>query len=192
MIYLVVALRGEAKPLLAHWSLKRNKSVPQRLYENDEMALLVTQMGRENAFSALEAVVGRKKPGEKDVLINFGLCAAPPDYPIGSVLLAGELRCENESVSLETPCLQGVARTVLETVDEPFGGSCDHAVDMEAYGVYKSASGCFETGQIAFLKVVSDHFEPEGLDRDEALRCLKESIPLLEGLMRAMKGEADG
>lgn len=192
MIYLVVALRAEAKPLLEHWSFKRNRSVPQRLYEREGMALLVTQMGRGNAAAALEAVLARENPKAEDLLINFGLCAAPSSHPPGSAVSAGELRCKGRSVPLRVPDIENVAQMVLETVDEPFRGRCDHAVDMEACGIYSCAQNYFKPGRIAFFKVVSDHFTPEGFDREEAVGHLGESIPLLEKLIVMMKGETDG
>lgn len=192
MIYMLVALRGEAKPLLEHWSFKRNRSVPQRLYENDDMTLLVTQMGRENASSAVAALFSAKKPKHSDIVINFGLCAAPPVFPLGSVLQAGELRYKEARVVLKRFSELPVAKIVLETVDEAFEGRGIHAVDMEAYGVAMAAKGYIKTENMAFIKVVSDHFEPDAFEREEAVNYIREAIPLLEKLMEEMQGDADG
>jgi len=45
MIYICVAFKEEAKPLLSQWQFKQDKHAPCKLYVSDEIYLVITQMG---------------------------------------------------------------------------------------------------------------------------------------------------
>ncbi|MEA3372134.1 MAG: hypothetical protein U9Q62_00445 [Campylobacterota bacterium] len=187
MTYLITALYAEAKPLLEHWSFKRDKSLPCRLYRNDEMCLLVTQMGMENATKSVQALMQYLPPQKNDILINIGLCAAPGTYPVGRALQVNNLHYED--AILELPIQKINIPTIsLRTVTSPASTLQDNAVDMEAYAIYKAAKSHFSLSHIAFLKIVSDHFEPEKVDKERAIISIKENIPKLEEVIESILG----
>lgn len=192
MIYLVTALRAEAKPLLEQWRLKRDRGFSGRLYRNDDLLLLVCGMGMDNARRALEALLAYREPEEGDLFINFGLCAAPKEYAIGTPLLCSALLCRNIKAELDTSFNRLLETATLETVEEECSEERGHAVDMEGYVLYSVLPECFKPGKRAFLKVVSDHFEPEGLDRDGAVESLRANVPCLLTLMEEMGEKSDG
>ena len=192
MIYLIMALHTEAKPLLAHWRFKRDKSIPYRLYRNDQMLLLITQMGSKNAANALNALMSHSKPGDRDILINLGLCAAPESYPIGTALLIDRISYGKEDVAINTTYDHALPQASLQTVDEAHTAYHDNAVDMEAYGVYREASGYFSPAHMGFLKIVSDHFKPSDVNKESAITLIQKNIPVLEKMIENMKGESNG
>ncbi len=164
MIYISVAFKEEAKPLLQQWQFKRDKSAPCKLYVTDGICVLITQMGQENASRSLEALLSYLPPNKNDIFINFGICAAPTNYEIGEVLECSHLYYENESIVLKS-----TYRCSLTTVDSPVSFSHSTAVDMEAFALFKTALRLFK--KCHCIKVVSDHFKP--------LHVKKETIALL-------------
>ncbi len=186
MIYLITALYAEAKPLLEHWSFKRDKALPCRFYRNDDICLLVTQVGMDNASKALQSLMRYLPTQDGDILINIGLCAAPATYPLGTALLTHTLNYEDQSIPLALPLDNTLPGSTLQTVRTPATNSGDDAVDMEAFAIYQECKSFFASDKIAFLKIVSDHFEPESVDKEQAIDAIKNNIPNLETLITAM------
>ena len=130
MIYLITALYDEAKPLLEHWSFKRDRSLPYRLYRNETLCLLVTQMGMENAAKAIQALMQFTPAQRGDILINVGLCAAPRTYPLGTALYTGSIQHREKSVQLHKTYDIALPTTMLLSVDTPVSTPQACAVDM--------------------------------------------------------------
>jgi len=189
MIYFITALYNEAKPLLEQWSFKRDKSLPYRLYYNDRMYLLVTQIGMENATEAVQSMIRHIPPKEYDILINVGLCAAPEIHPLGSALYVHSIYYKDKTIKLPGKYNATLPSVSLRTVDLPVSIPQDYAVDMEAYAIYKVAHPFFHTGNIIFFKIVSDHFKPELVDKKRAIDLIRQNMPKLELIMTALQEE---
>jgi nucleoside phosphorylase len=153
MIYICVAFKEEAKPLLAQWQFKRDRAAPCKVYLSDEIYLLITQMGQSSATEALETLLSYLPPKKDDIFINFGICAAPKEYEIGTVLECSDIYYGHHHLHLHSP-----STCHLTTVDTPASSEEKTAVDMEAFGLFKIALHVFN--RCYCIKVVSDHFKP--------------------------------
>ncbi len=176
MIYISVAFKEEAKPLLQQWQFKQDKHAPCKLYVADGICALITQMGQENASRSLEALLSYLPPKKDDIFINFGICAAPTNYEIGEVLECSHIYYKNESIILKSTC-----RCPLTTVDAPASSNHSTAVDMEAFALFKTALHLFE--KCHCIKVVSDHFEPLHVKKENIVTLLDEGINIIKEIV---------
>lgn len=187
MIYLITALDAEAKPLCDHYRLKRDSSLPYTLYRNDEMVLLVSGIGKANTLMALSALLGWRIPKSGDILINIGICGAPPEYTIGEALLIhqifeGERRYYPDILYPHT-----FRESSLACIDSPQSIVRDYPVDMESSAVFQAASRFFKLHQMAFIKIVSDHFTPESVTKEGAMDLVRSHANTLDELIRNLQ-----
>jgi hypothetical protein len=186
MIYIITALHAEARPFLDRYRFKRNDALPFALYESDTILLGVTQSGYDNAMIATAALLGYRPPTENDVLLNIGICGAPQAYEIGTLLLIHKIIHNNHSyypdMLLSHPFEESDLESVKKAQDE------HHAlpVDMEAYPIFKVASRFMQLHQLLFIKIVSDHFEPERVTKELVLELIGTKMPQIEGLIHAL------
>jgi len=187
MTYFVLALSAEARPLLTHFGLKRIDALPYPLYTDENSVLIVTQPGYENALMATSALLGYRPPEKEDILLNIGLCAAPESFEIGTLLLAHKISYGIHDYYPDILFLHPNDEIDLRTVDAAVSSTESMAVDMEAHAVYKAASRFFKTHQMAFLKIVSDHFAPDNVTKELAIRLIGENIPALTQIIESMR-----
>lgn len=187
MIYLITALDAEAKPLCDHYRLKRDSSLPYTLYRNDEIVLLVSGIGKANAMMALSALLGWRIPEAGDILVNIGICGAPSEYMIGEALLIHQI-FEGERHYYPDILYSHTFREVsLVCIDSPQSIVRDYPVDMESSAVFQAASRFFKLHQIAFIKIVSDHFTPENVTKEGAMELVRSHVNTLDGLMHNLQ-----
>ena len=62
MIFIIMALPVEAKPLIHYYNLKRVDDEELLLFANEEMRLCITQVGYENALCATQKLLEQYKP----------------------------------------------------------------------------------------------------------------------------------
>jgi len=187
MIYLITALDAEAKPLCDHYRLKRDSSLPYTLYRNDEIVLLVSGIGKANAMMALSALLGWRIPEAGDILVNIGICGAPSEYTIGEALLIHQI-FEGERHYYPDILYSHTLREVsLVCIDSPQSIVRDYPVDMESGAVFQAASRFFKLHQIAFIKIVSDHFTPENVTKEGAMELVRSHVNTVDNLMHNLQ-----
>jgi len=187
MIYLITALDAEAKPLCDHYRLKRDSSLPYTLYRNDEMTLLIGGIGKANTMMALSALLGWRIPETGDILINIGICGAPSEYTIGEALLIHQL-FEGERRYYPDILYPHTLREVsLVCIDSPQSIVRDYPVDMESSAIFQAASRFFKLHQMAFIKIVSDHFTPESVTKEGAMDLVRSHVNTLDELIRNLQ-----
>jgi len=59
--------------------------------------------------------------------------------------------------------------------------------DMEAYAVYKAASRFLKAHQMAFVKIVSDHFQPDIVTKELGLALMQKALPEIERIAGSMQ-----
>lgn len=187
MLYIVIALSAEARPIVQMFKLKRVYTLPYTLFENDDVTLIISGMGIENAMMATSALLGYKPPTENDLLINIGICAAPQSFEIGEALLVHKITHQNHAYFPDILFEHPLKECDLTSVDAPVEGGVQTAVDMESYGVYKASSRFFKTHQMLFFKVVSDHFEPQNVTKESASELIAHNLPQLKYILRSAK-----
>ncbi len=181
MHYIVCAFRAEARPLVDYFGLKREKTLPWPLYRGRGICLIVCGMGKDSAIAATAALLSRFPPAQTDILVNIGICAAPSQVPIGTLIQASTLHTTKQPIPLAT--FPNVRAIPLQSVDSICKEACDYAVDMEAYGIFTAARRFLPKAQIRFLKIVSDHFDPEAVDIHKVSKLITNHLTQLETLL---------
>ncbi|MCK9371624.1 MAG: hypothetical protein M0P91_00375 [Sulfuricurvum sp.] len=187
MIYLTCALDAEARPLIEHYRLKRDYTLPYTFYKGDGILLLVTGIGRSNAMLALSALMGYRIPTKDDLLINIGICGAPDTYRLGEALLIHQIMDTDRSYYPDILYPHPLRETGLMCVDTPVSSPCLSPVDMESGGIFQAASRFLKLHQMAFIKIVSDHFEPHKVTKEGAIHLVKSHIHTLESLIASLQ-----
>lgn len=186
MTYIITALDAEAKAIVDYYRLKRIMPLPYTLYEGEEKLLLVTGMGKSNALMALSALLGWRRPEPNDVLINIGICGAPEEYEIGETLLIHQIiegeRCYYPDI-LYTHTLK---ESSLICVDAPQSSPSEFPVDMESAGVFLAGSKFFKLHRMAFLKIVSDHCNPDKVTKEGVIEAIGSQLKTLDELIGAV------
>lgn len=183
MIYLITALDAEARPLIEHYRLKRCYDLPYTVYRNDSTLLLVTQMGSKNAMMAVSALLGWCQPKESDCVINIGICGAPEEFSIGEALLIHQIIDQNRSYYPDILYSHFLRESSLMCLNTPQDIRLNTPVDMESSGIFQAASRFFKLHQMAYLKIVSDHFQPETLTKEGAMTLIQNHIGTIDSLI---------
>lgn len=195
MIYLVIALREEAGPLIRHFHLsKAEGSLP--VFSNDEITLILSGSTPLNAASHTAAELSRHEIKPTDFLINIGTCAGGSHRAKGTILLINRISdfasgrdyypdILASSLKEETRLITG---SRIHTAEHPVLSErlADTVYDMEGSAVFHAASLFLAPHQLRFLKIVSD--DGTNLPSPEEIRLLAESsLPVLEREIEAMK-----
>ena len=188
MTYLITALDAEARPLIEYYRLKRDMSLPYTLYKNDNTLLLVSGMGKTNALMAVSALLGWRIPSSEDILINVGICGAPETFAIGEALLIHQIIEEKRRYYPDILFPHTLKETSLLCVDAPQSHTSDYPVDMESASVFQAAERFFKLHQMAFLKIVSDHFAPEYVTKDWVVESIRSNLDIVDHLIQKLQG----
>lgn len=160
MIHLVVALQCEARPFIHYYGMKGNSgSGPFRIYESDDMRLIVCGIGKVAAAAATAHLHSHYGCEPSCGWLNIGI-AGHVDKTTGEASLAHKITDAGSGESwypppvLETPVLTDC----LITVDRAEHDFLTPALfDMEASGFYATA-GRFATAELIHCyKIVSDN-----------------------------------
>jgi hypothetical protein len=187
MIYLLSALDAEARALVDYYQLKRDTSLPYTLYTNERMVLLVSGMGKSNALMAVSALLGWRIPNPEDCMINIGICGAPEEYRIGEALLIHQIQDGGRHYYPDILYTHSLRESSLRCVDEAQVSVIDCPVDMESSSIFQAASRFFKLHQMAFIKIVSDHFEPESVTKEGVIELVRSNIPRLDEVRTALE-----
>ncbi len=155
----VIALPAEAKPLIAHFKLKRMQPDGDfPIYQEGAVTLVRSGVGKEAAANATRFLLHRHQQ-KKSIWINLGI-AGHATRQIGDMILAQQILDEDSqqqwitTFNLDSPC----KREELTTLSQPeFDYSRPGAFDMEAAG-FLSALG----GNGYCLKIISDNSSHPG------------------------------
>ncbi|MCI4406140.1 MAG: hypothetical protein JHC35_02495 [Sulfuricurvum sp.] len=187
MIYIIAALDAEARALVDYYQLKRDSALPYTLYTNERIILLVSGMGKSNALMAVSALLGWKIPKNTDILINIGICGAPAAYEIGEALLIHQIQDETRRYYPDILYTHSLRESPLTCVDEAQSALHDAPVDMESSAIFQAASRFFKLHQMAFVKIVSDHFAPETVSKEGVVELIRSNLDALDEVCSALE-----
>lgn len=190
MNYIVTALDAEARVFIEHYRLKRDTTLPYTVYKGKDILLLVTGMGKTNAMMALSALLGYRLPGRNDNLINIGICGAPSEYELGEALLIHQLIDEHRRYYPDILYTHTLRETSLICVDSPVESQLSFPVDMESTGVFQAASKFFNLHRMAFVKIVSDHCQPDSVTKEGVVALMKSHLGTLDSLLSSLQSVA--
>jgi hypothetical protein len=191
MIYVICAFEAEARALIEHYKLEKDPRSPYTLFSSEEMIILISGMGQDNAKNTVKYLLSHYPHSDDDVLMNLGICAAQEQFPIGTLLHVQSLHNESEHFELEVSgsSLQKVscfsAEQVLTRALE------NDIAEMEAISLYKAASTYFTPSKISVLKVVSDHFKPFKIKKQFIIDLIKPHVKAIDTHLKKIQGNTD-
>ncbi|XDD50393.1 phosphorylase [Leptospira sp. WS92.C1] len=169
MIFIVVALLPEAKPLITTLDLKilrDQTSFP--IYQNEKYSLVVSGIGKVCSAIATTFLLTQYKNEDRNGswIFNFGICGAPKEISqIGESFLIHKITDRGTGKSGYPDILfkSSLRESSLLTVDQPvFENESvelpNTLVDMEASGFFQASRKFFTSDKIRIVKTVSDHF----------------------------------
>jgi len=197
MLFIVAALRVEAKPLISHFRLKdiTGANAPFRLYRNERIVLIITGMGRVAAGAGVAYLAAEFKPDKKSCWLNVGV-AGHSTLGLGTSILAHKITSHaNGKIWYPGFTFTTSLQTYdVVTVDEPSTAYLTNSVhDMEAAGFYSMAVRVATIDLIHCYKIISDNGRAPESDVTSALieRLLSEKLDEVEQLILQLQTLAD-
>ena len=194
MLVLVTALRGESRPLIKHFNLRRRNDTTLPVYASASLLLVQSGIGRTRAAAAVDMVQGLLG-SVKAAWLNVGI-AGSGTGTVGEIVLAHKIieAATGSSwyphLSFDPPC----RTATLLTVDRPETDyPPDVVVEMEAAGVHAAACK-FSSGELVHsLKIISDTRQTpiSSINRALVENLLHQNLPVISELTGSLSPLAD-
>lgn len=163
MIYFSIALLEEAKPIIAHYSLKIDKNINKfRVYKNRDICLIITGVGVFNAAMGISYLFSNIRIKESDIIINLGIAGTNnSSLKIGDIVIPRTIFLNNYNKRFYPDLIykhdffESNLISVFEPQNESSSG--EDVFDMEAYGYLESATKFFTMDKIFIFKIISDY-----------------------------------
>ena len=163
MIYIFSAFYAEAKNIIDHYGLKKEKSpemVRFDVFANESIRLVITGVGEINAAAAVSNIGGAYGISPDDEILNVGCGAGfSSDISLGSIFLGNKLteRMTGRTFYPDMLMKANFRECEIVTVARVLNEGCDSVVyDMEAAAVYQAAAFFVGPHRMHFIKLVSD------------------------------------
>ena len=160
MIYVVVALAAEARPLISHFRLeKTDKLESLTLYRRSDLVMAAGGVGKDAMAVSVEALAKAIPDAEPSVWINLGV-GGHRVHEIGTAILAQRVVDEDTgsvfelSPPTDVHMQMGEIRTV-EHVETQY--ETEAVYEMEAAAFCKQTGDLTDRELIQVLKIVSDN-----------------------------------
>lgn len=179
MIYIICALEIEARAIIEHFRLKKSSQFAFVTYKNDEIVVAISGIGRDNAIIATSAICGFYAPKPSDIIINIGICGGGDE--VGRAFLIHKIIDRDRDYYPDILFSHALVESSIECVGSSIESPQNHLVDMESGGVFVAASRFFKLHQIAFIKIISDNFNPQGVTKELVDNLMRQNlVPVLE------------
>ena len=163
MIYIFSAFYAEAKNIIDHYGLKKEKSpemVRFDVFANESIRLVITGVGEINAAAAVSNIGGAYGISPDDEILNVGCGAGfSSDICMGSIFLGNKLTEQMTGRTFYPDMLMkaNFRECEIVTVARVLNEGCDSVVyDMEAAAVYQAAAFFVGPHRMHFIKLVAD------------------------------------
>ncbi len=160
MIYVVVALPAEARPLISHFQLERvEAAVALPIHRRSDLAVIEAGVGKESVTAAVETLAEIIPSEISSVWLNLGV-AGHRDHDIGTAVLARQVLDEETGAIFElTPPAEihlplGEVLTVSR-VETEFESAALY--EMEASAFCQQTLDRTSAELVQVLKIVSDN-----------------------------------
>lgn len=191
MIYLVVALAAEARPLIHHFQLEAVDEVAAwPIYQRSDVGLIVAGVGKHSVRAAIDGLVQALPAGARSVWLNIGV-AGHRNHAIGTAALARRVFDEETGAAFD---LTPPAHVHLETADVRTVTHVETRYDTEAFYEMEAAAFCERAADltspelIQVLKVVSDNRRSGTLcvSARQVQGLIEESLPPIDRLVSGL------
>lgn len=164
MIYIVTALKPEAQAFVDKYKLKKMKHEDITLFCGNNLAVILSGLGVPNSRSATAKIIRDFNPSSDDVFLNIGICGASTKHEIGKLLEIGSIIYEEQLFTLNH-----LVKNIITCKESEVSENLYEIVDMESYGFYEATT---EIKRRYIYKVVSDHFEPHAVTKEQTKRLV--------------------
>lgn len=161
MLYIIVALKSEAQAFVDKYKLTKARLSVFSIYSNTNIMLIVSGIGVKNAAQATQTFINHYDITDDDIYLNVGICGASKRYSIGELIQVGVLQYAENTINLPNK-----DTAVLSCFDKEVSTDENNIVDMESFGFYDAVIHSPAIKNFYILKVVSDHFEPETITKE--------------------------
>jgi len=166
MLYIVTALKPEAQAFVDKYKLKKSKLQNYTLFQNVTIRLIISGIGVTNARLATQTLINNFDITDDDIYLNVGICAAPKKHALGELIEIGSIIYRNTNHTFDTN------KKNITCMDEEVATEQETVVDMESYGFYDAVVHNPAIKKFHILKVVSDHFEPITITKENTKSLL--------------------
>lgn len=184
MIYLIMAMPIEAKPIIDFFNLKKSSVITKfQVFSNDNITLLISGVGPFKSCIATTFFLSHFELKKDDYIINLGIagCKSKKES-IGDIFLCNRLK-NNSSQRFFYPDMifnHPFKEASLESFSTPiYSGenlSLD-LIDMEGAAIFEAANYFVENHQIFILKIISDFLN--SVDSSSIESLIKKNLPIL-------------
>ena len=191
MLHFVVALHAEAKPLIAHFGLLRRNADAFPVYENENIALIVSGIGKVAAAAATGYLHTQTGNHSCAAWLNVGI-TGHSRRAIGDGVLVHKITDQTAGrswyppLTFELPC----ASDDLITVDEPETKYRENGLyDMEAAGFYATACRFTTAELVHCYKIVSDNrlTSTEQVNGKTVQALIEQRLDTIDVLVQALR-----
>ena len=166
MLYIVTALKPEAQAFVDKYKLKKSKLQNYTLFQNENITLIISGIGVTNTRLATQTLINNFDITDDDIYLNVGICAAPKKHALGELIEIGSIIYRNTNHTFDTN------KKTITCMDEEVATKQETVVDMESYGFYDAVVHNPAIKKFHILKVVSDHFEPITITKENTKSLL--------------------
>ena len=196
MIYLIVALQAEARPFIEYFQLKQQHNPKWRVYQNEELILVVSGTGKIRAAMAATYLYSssRASTSRSSLTMNVGLCGStdPNAYQRGDLVVVNQvLDSGNKRRYFPDMLLRHDSKEAgVETFDRPVmdkNAAIMPLVDMEAAGFFEAAGIYFSPDRVLCVKIVSDYLDAEHLAKTTITKLFDARLDDIAKLLKNLK-----
>ncbi len=156
MIYIVTALKSEAKPIIDFFKLKKSRQDRFLIFENRDITLIVSGIGSINSAIATTYLNPKNR---EDIVINIGICGGATEK-IGAIFQIKKIIDKESSKVIHLKSKEIFKNHTITTCQKAQSRANEFKnslVDMESFGFYLSAVKFVYSQNIYLIKVVSDN-----------------------------------
>lgn len=157
MIFIVTALLIEAKPIIEKYKLVKISDKPFKVFQKDDMILIISGIGKINSASATAHILSKNKHEKDSMIVNFGICAAKKTHKIGDMIFIKAVIDKGSGKKYTLDKKDGCNITCFDSA-QPEKTPKTELADMESSGFFLAARKFLPNSNISIIKIVSDHF----------------------------------
>jgi nucleoside phosphorylase len=163
MLYIISAMDIEARAIIKYLNLKKTTDRPFETYQNEEVHLVISGVGKINAAGATSYLLKDtlKSYTHNDYAINIGICGSLNNkFNVGDLVLVNKVVDYEKKRKYYTDILvkHNLKEGSIQSIDTLHSNYEfeEDLVDMESSAFFEIASKFLSVHQVYVLKIVSD------------------------------------
>ncbi len=171
MIFIQCALLAEASFLIENYQLSKSTDTHFTIYENDEIKLIISGIGKLEAAVATTYLLQRYNASKQDKIFNIGTCTSCKEaYNIGELFYIKKL-IDFATQKVYHLGFKGEALTCVDRALSSCTAIKTPLADMESVGFYLSSRRFIKAEHIMIVKIISDKSD-DTIPQKEQIKAL--------------------